>query len=83
MPFFALTGEGREVGGVAAHDVVSAAAQAHGVTPAQVRLAWALSRGPHVLVIPGTSSETHLVENLAAADLELSSAELEALTALG
>ena len=83
VPFFALTGEGREVGGVAAHDAVSAVAQAHGATPAQVRLAWALSRGPHVLVIPGTSSEAHLVENLAAADLELSSAELEALTALG
>ena len=48
-----------------------------------MRLVWALSRGPHVLVIPGTSSESHLVENLAAADLELSAAELEALTALG
>ena len=83
VPFFALTGEGREVGGVAAHDVVSAVAQAHDATPAQVRLAWALSRGPHVLVIPGTSSEAHLVENLAAADLELSADELEALTALG
>lgn len=83
VPFFALTGEGREGGGVAAHDVVSAVAHAHGATPAQVRLAWALSRGSHVLVIPGTSSEAHLVENLAAADLELSAAELEALTALG
>lgn len=83
VPFFSLTGEGREVGGVAAHDVVSAVAQEHDATPAQVRLAWALSRGPHVLVIPGTSSEAHLMENLAAADLELSAAELEALTALG
>ena len=83
VPFFALTGEGREVGGVAAHDVVSEVAQAHGATAAQVRLAWTLSRGPHVLVIPGTGSEAHLVENLAAADLELSAAELEALTALG
>ena len=83
VPFFALTGEGREVGGVAAHDVVSAVAQAHGATAAQVRLAWALSRGPHVLVIPGTGSEKHLVENLAAADLELSPDELDELTALG
>ena len=63
--------------------MVSAVAQAHDATPAQVRLAWALSRGPHVLVIPGTSSEAHLMENLAAADLQLSAAELEALTALG
>jgi aryl-alcohol dehydrogenase-like predicted oxidoreductase len=83
VPFFALTGERREVGGVAADDVVSAVAKAHSATPAQVRLAWTLSRGPHVLVIPGTSSEAHLAENLAAADLELSAAELEELTALG
>ena len=36
-----------------------------------------------MLVIPGTGSEAHLAENLAAADLELSADELEALTALG
>ena len=83
VPYFALTGEGREAGGVAVDDEVSEIARAHGATPAQVRLAWALGRGPHVLVIPGTSSEAHLVENLAAADLELSTTELEALTALG
>jgi pyridoxine 4-dehydrogenase len=63
--------------------VVSEVARAHGATPAQVRLAWTLSRGPHVLVIPGTSSEAHLEENLAAGDLELSGDELAALTALG
>ena len=79
VPFFSLTGERREAGGVAADDRVSEIAAAHGATPAQVRLAWVLSRGPHVLVIPGTSSEAHLVENLAAGDLELSPAELTAL----
>jgi pyridoxine 4-dehydrogenase len=83
VPFFALTGEGREIGGVAAHDVVDDVARAHDATPAQVRLAWTLSRGPHVLVIPGTSSEAHLVENLAAGHLELSADEVAALTALG
>lgn len=79
VPFFALTGEGREAGGVAADDRVSEIARAHGASPAQVRLAWALSRGPHVLVIPGTGSEAHLVENLAAGELELSPDELTAL----
>jgi aryl-alcohol dehydrogenase-like predicted oxidoreductase len=79
VPFFALTGEGREAGGVAMNDRVSEVARAHGVTPAQVRLAWALSRGPHVLVIPGTSSEAHLVENLVADDLELTAEELATL----
>jgi aryl-alcohol dehydrogenase-like predicted oxidoreductase len=82
VPFFALAGQGREVGGVAASDAVSEIAEAHGATAAQVRLAWALSRGPHVLVIPGTGSEAHLVENLAAADLVLSDEELARLTGL-
>jgi pyridoxine 4-dehydrogenase len=79
VPFFTLAGEGREVGGVADHAVVAQIASAHGATPAQVRLAWLLSRGPHVLAIPGTSSEAHLVENLAAADLVLAPEELAAL----
>jgi aryl-alcohol dehydrogenase-like predicted oxidoreductase len=79
VPYFALTGEGREAGGVATHERVSGIARAHGATPAQVRLAWALSRGPHVLVIPGTSSEAHLLENLAASDLVLTAEELVAL----
>jgi aryl-alcohol dehydrogenase-like predicted oxidoreductase len=43
-----------------------------------VRLAWALSRRSNVLVITGTSSEAHLVENLAAGDMKLSPAELTA-----
>jgi pyridoxine 4-dehydrogenase len=69
VPFFTLTGTGREIGGVAHNDAVTAFARAHAVTPAQVRLAWTLSRGPHVLAIPGTSSLQHLAENLHAAAL--------------
>ena len=41
------------------------------VTTAQVALAWLLRRSPNLLLIPGTSSLTHLRENLEAADLEL------------
>ncbi|HEY4112752.1 MAG TPA: aldo/keto reductase family oxidoreductase [Rhizomicrobium sp.] len=41
------------------------------VTPMQVALAWLLQRSPNILLIPGTSSPTHLRENLAAADLTL------------
>jgi aryl-alcohol dehydrogenase-like predicted oxidoreductase len=40
-------------------------------TPMQVALAWLLQRSPNVLLIPGTSSVTHLQENLAAGSLEL------------
>jgi len=70
VPFFALAGTGRERGGVLANDEVAAFAREHGVSPAQVRLAWTLSRGPHVLAIPGTSSLDHLAENLRIGELE-------------
>jgi diketogulonate reductase-like aldo/keto reductase len=43
-----------------------------GNTPMQVALAWLLHRSPNILLIPGTSSVTHLRENLAAAQLTLS-----------
>ncbi|SFV27105.1 aldo/keto reductase family oxidoreductase [Hyphomicrobium facile] len=43
-----------------------------GATPMQVALAWLLRRGPHILLIPGTGSVAHLLENLAAAELKLS-----------
>jgi aryl-alcohol dehydrogenase-like predicted oxidoreductase len=69
VPFFALAGTGREVGGVVNNDAVSAFARAHGASPAQVRIAWTLSRGPHVLAIPGTGNLEHLAENLAAGAL--------------
>lgn len=50
-----------------------------GATPSQVALAWLLARSPVMLPIPGTSSVEHLEENVAAADLELSADDLEAL----
>jgi pyridoxine 4-dehydrogenase len=50
-----------------------------GATPIQVALAWLLRRSPNILLIPGTSSLTHLRENLAAAELTLSDDVLNAL----
>ena len=50
-----------------------------GATPMQVALAWLLQRSPNILLIPGTSSVTHLEENLAAAELVLPA---DAVTAL-
>ncbi|MEH0971454.1 aldo/keto reductase [Micromonospora sp. CPCC 205546] len=79
VPFFAIAGDAREAGGVAANTAVQAIAHARGVTPAQVRIAWTLSRGPHLLAIPGTSNPDHLVENLAAGALVLSTDELASL----
>ena len=51
----------------------------HGVTPAQVALAWLLARSPVVLPIPGTQSVEHLEENLRAADLALTREDLDEL----
>jgi len=52
-------------------NVLSEVAAGLGATPMQVALAWLLQRSPNVLLIPGTSSVTHLGENLAAAGLVL------------
>src|SRR5918998_6230841 len=52
----------------------------HEATPAQVALAWLLARSPVVLPIPGTTSVEHLEENVAAADLRLTDADLTALS---
>jgi len=80
VPFFAIAGDAGPGGATAAHDdEVLAVARAHGATPAQVRLAWTLSRGPHVLAIPGTGNPDHLVENVAAGALRLAPEELDRL----
>lgn len=59
-----------------------AIAEDAGCTPAQLALAWVLDRGNHVHAIPGTTSVTHLAENVAALDVELSDAVVERLDAL-
>ena len=56
--------------------VLSEVATELDATPMQVALAWLLRRSPNILLIPGTSSVTHLCENLAAADLILPDAAL-------
>lgn len=50
---------------------LSSVAQRLEVTPMQVAIAWLLHRAPNILLIPGTSSLTHLQENLAAAEIVL------------
>jgi len=65
---------------------LSDVAQRLGATPMQVALTWLLRRAPNILLIPGTSSVTHLHENLAAAELRLSDAvmtELEGVSGIG
>jgi aryl-alcohol dehydrogenase-like predicted oxidoreductase len=82
VPFFAVTGTGREAGGVADSDPVVAIAREHGATPAQIRIAWTLAQGPHVLAIPGTGNPVHLAENLAAGAIQLTAGQLATLDAI-
>ena len=48
-----------------------------GCTPAQLALAWLLSRGDHVVPIPGTTSVSHLREDFAALEVTVDAALLE------
>jgi aryl-alcohol dehydrogenase-like predicted oxidoreductase len=50
-----------------------------GITPGQLAIAWVLSRGEHVVPIPGTKRVAYLEENLAAAEVVLDDAEAEAI----
>ena len=52
------------------------------VTPAQVALAWVLAQGRYVVPIPGTKTPKYLLDNVAAADVQLSPADLAELDAL-
>jgi aryl-alcohol dehydrogenase-like predicted oxidoreductase len=57
-------------------ELLSTVAARHGATPAQVALAWLLSRKPWIVPIPGTTKRHRLEENVAAAELALSTEDL-------
>jgi aryl-alcohol dehydrogenase-like predicted oxidoreductase len=64
------------------HAVIDPIAQRLSATPQQVALAWQLHRTPGCLPIPGTTSVEHLKENVAAAAIQLTQAEVDAITRL-
>jgi aryl-alcohol dehydrogenase-like predicted oxidoreductase len=59
--------------------VVREIAEAHGVTPGQVALAWLAAQGDDVVPIPGTKRRTYLEENVGAADVTLTPDDLARL----
>jgi len=61
---------------------VEAMASDRGCTPAQLALAWTLAKTPNLVPIPGTRHLERLKENVAAADIELSQADLDRLDAI-
>lgn len=83
VPFFPLGsafGDGNPV--LRSRQVASIAARL-GRTPAQIALAWLLTFRPNILLIPGTSSVSHLEENVAVRDIELDPAARRVLAAAG
>jgi pyridoxine 4-dehydrogenase len=72
VPYFPLGGGDRPIDAARVEKV----AARHGATNAQVALAWMLSLSPAMLAIPGTGSPAHLEENIAAANLTLTDADL-------
>jgi pyridoxine 4-dehydrogenase len=61
-------------------EAVLAAALLRGVSPRQIALAWLLARSPQILPIPGSGSPEHVAENIAAASIDLTSAEENAIS---
>ena len=85
VPYYAIAGEGRELGAGAQageSEQVRAVAEAHGASPAQIRLAWTLQQGPHVLAIPGTGNPDHLEANVSAGAIRLTDEDMAVLQEL-
>ena len=70
-------GRGRDLGG--RHRAFAEVAEAHGVSPQQVALAWELAKAPVVIPIPGASRPESITDSAAAASLRLGADELASL----
>jgi aryl-alcohol dehydrogenase-like predicted oxidoreductase len=81
LPWSPLGGISSAAEAAKSHDPVREAADAHGVSPQQVALAWLLSLSPAVIPIPGASRPESIQDSVRAVDLELSDAELTAIGA--
>src|SRR5918997_1552646 len=79
LPWSPLGGISSAAEAAGAHDPVREAADAHGVSPQQVALAWLLSLSPVMIPIPGASRPESIADSARAAELFLSQEELQAI----
>ena len=79
LPWSPFGGKSRAGGIGARFPVFAEVAQAHGVSPQQVILAWMLAKAPVVIPIPGASKPATMRDSAAAAELRLSDGELARL----
>ena len=78
IPWFPLA-----TGKLTQGDVLSQIAAKYQATPAQIALAWLLKRSEVILPIPGTKSVAHALQNIAAAQIDLSEEDFQTLAKLG
>jgi aryl-alcohol dehydrogenase-like predicted oxidoreductase len=83
VPFFPLGSAFARGNPLLRSPQVASIAARLGRTPAQIALAWLLSFRPNIVLIPGTSSVSHLEENMAVGDVKLDAAAREALASAG
>jgi aryl-alcohol dehydrogenase-like predicted oxidoreductase len=80
LPWSPLGGIGSAADAAGRHDPVRDAADAHGVSPQQVALAWLLSLSPAMIPIPGATRPETIADSALAAELELAPEELDAIS---
>jgi len=80
LPWSPLGGISKASEAAEAHDPVRAAADAHGVSPQQVALAWLLSLSPTMIPIPGSSRPETIADSARAVELELTDDERDAIS---
>ena len=79
LPWSPLGGISSASGLGDAHSAFATVAEAHGVSPQQVCLAWMLAKSPHIVPIPGSSRPETIRDSAQAVELTLSEAELASL----
>lgn len=82
VPYFPLGGTFAGLPKVADEPAVRAVAEALGVSPSQVGLAWLLHHAPNVLLIPGTANAAHLEANMAVSGITFDAETLATLDAV-
>jgi aryl-alcohol dehydrogenase-like predicted oxidoreductase len=83
LPWSPLGGIARASAVGERHGAFQRVADAHGVSPQQVALAWELSLAPVVIPIPGASRPESIVDSVRAVDLDLTADELDTLSGTG
>jgi len=78
LPWSPLGGIGRSGTGTG-FEAFQDIADARGVSPQVIALAWELAKGPHVIPIPGSSRPESILDSVTAVDIELTAEELEQL----